>query len=63
MRPFEARVERAEHDIGGMEVAVLLAPPPEVGGTLRATSILRALRTHRVIGHCDSGTVTWAAVP
>lgn len=34
-----------------------------VSGTLRATSILRALRTHRVIGHCDSGTVTWAAVP
>ena len=34
-----------------------------VDGTLRATSILRALRTHRVIGHCDSGTVTWAAVP
>jgi hypothetical protein len=34
-----------------------------VGGTLRATSILRDLRTGRVIGHCDSGTVTWAAVP
>ena len=34
-----------------------------VGGTVRATSILRALRTHRVIGRCDSGTVTWAAVP
>jgi hypothetical protein len=35
----------------------------QVGGTLRATSILRALRTGRVIGHCDSGTLTWAAVP
>jgi hypothetical protein len=34
-----------------------------VGGTLRATSILRGLRTRRVMGRCDSGTVTWTAVP
>lgn len=32
-------------------------------GTLRATSILRGLRTHRVIGRCDSGTVAWTATP
>lgn len=32
-------------------------------GTLRATSLLRDLRTRRVIGRCNSGLVRWAAAP
>lgn len=34
-----------------------------VGGTLRATSLLRDLRTRRIIGRCNSGLVRWAAAP
>ena len=33
-----------------------------VGGSLRATSTVRHPRTRRVIGRCDSGTVSWRAV-
>jgi hypothetical protein len=32
------------------------------GGVLRATSIVRDPRTRRVIGRCNSGTVSWRAV-
>lgn len=30
-------------------------------GAVRSTSILRDLKTHRVIGHCDSGPLVWTA--
>ena len=34
-----------------------------VSGTLRARSFVRDLATRRIIGRCDSGRLTWAAIP
>jgi hypothetical protein len=31
------------------------------GGSLRGSSVLRDLRTHKVIGRCDSGPLAWTA--
>jgi hypothetical protein len=54
-QPFTDSVEYFTFQLSGRFFAAGAA------GTLRSTSTLRDLKTHRVIGHCDSGALIWTA--